>query len=68
MLFDRVAIEQFYRIFTYISQNRDETMGQARLVSRTASTTEARACNDLLKQAQTYLQRAKVVMKLDSHK
>uniref|UniRef100_A0A915ALZ8 RNA polymerase-associated protein CTR9-like protein n=3 Tax=Parascaris univalens TaxID=6257 RepID=A0A915ALZ8_PARUN len=47
------------RIFTYISQNRDETMGQARLVSRTASTTEARACNDLLKQAQTYLQRAK---------
>lgn len=35
-------------------------MGQARLVSRTASAAEARACSDLLKQAQTYLQRAKV--------
>ncbi|VDM39381.1 unnamed protein product [Toxocara canis] len=46
-------------MFTYISQNRDETMGQARLVSRTASATEARSCSDLLKQAQTYVQRAK---------
>lgn len=37
-------------------------MGQARLVSRTASAAEARDCGDLLKQAQTYLQRAKVFL------
>uniref|UniRef100_A0A0R3S7A6 Pinin_SDK_memA domain-containing protein n=1 Tax=Elaeophora elaphi TaxID=1147741 RepID=A0A0R3S7A6_9BILA len=34
-------------------------MSQARVVSRTASANEARACYDLLTQAQTYLQRAK---------
>uniref|UniRef100_A0A0N5AFT6 TPR_REGION domain-containing protein n=1 Tax=Syphacia muris TaxID=451379 RepID=A0A0N5AFT6_9BILA len=47
------------RFFSYISQNREENMGQARLVSRTASAAEARDCSDLLKQAKTYLQRAK---------
>ncbi|VDK18129.1 unnamed protein product [Anisakis simplex] len=46
-------------IFTYISDNRDETMSQARLVSRSTSANEARCCSDLLKQAQTYVQRAK---------
>ncbi|MFH4982123.1 hypothetical protein AB6A40_008832 [Gnathostoma spinigerum] len=47
------------RIFTYIASNRDETMSQARLVNRSVSSAEAHACNDLLKQAQTYVQRAK---------
>ncbi|VDN57955.1 unnamed protein product [Dracunculus medinensis] len=47
------------KIFNFISNCKDELMGQARLVSRTASAAEARACSDLLKQAQTYLQRAK---------
>ncbi|VDM97568.1 unnamed protein product [Thelazia callipaeda] len=47
------------RIFEYISRNKDDTMGQARLVSRTVSAHEARACYDFLTQAQTYLQRAK---------
>ncbi|VIO92177.1 TPR Domain containing protein [Brugia malayi] len=46
-------------IFEYISRNKDDTMSQARIVSRTASASEARACYDLLTQAQTYLQRAK---------
>lgn len=49
-----------FRIFEYISRNKDDTMSQARIVSRTASANEARACYDLLTQAQTYLQRAKV--------
>ncbi|MCP9258140.1 RNA polymerase-associated protein CTR9-like protein [Dirofilaria immitis] len=47
-------------IFEYISRNKDDTMSQARVVSRTASANEARACYDLLTQAQTYLQRAKI--------
>lgn len=42
-------------------------MSQARVVSRTASANEARACYDLLTQAQTYLQRAKVCCCFSMH-
>ncbi|KJH46483.1 tetratricopeptide repeat protein [Dictyocaulus viviparus] len=46
------------RMFTYISQNRDDTLSGVRYVSRTLAGEEARACTDLLRQAQTYLTRA----------
>uniref|UniRef100_A0A1I7XTC8 TPR_REGION domain-containing protein n=1 Tax=Heterorhabditis bacteriophora TaxID=37862 RepID=A0A1I7XTC8_HETBA len=47
------------RILSYISRNRDDTLAGARLVSRTLAGEEARECGDLLKQAQTYLARAR---------
>ncbi|KAK6057488.1 putative ATP synthase F1, epsilon subunit [Cooperia oncophora] len=46
------------RVFSYISTNRDEGISGSRYVSRTHAGDEARACDDLLKQAQTYLVRA----------
>ncbi|VDO20950.1 unnamed protein product [Haemonchus placei] len=48
----------FIKVFSYISNNRDETLSGSRYVSRTHAGEEARACDDLLKQAQTYLVRA----------
>ncbi|KAK5974817.1 RNA polymerase-associated protein CTR9 [Trichostrongylus colubriformis] len=46
------------RVFSYISATRDEALSGSRYVSRTHAGDEARACDDLLKQAQTYLVRA----------
>uniref|UniRef100_A0A914EKH2 RNA polymerase-associated protein CTR9 homolog n=1 Tax=Acrobeloides nanus TaxID=290746 RepID=A0A914EKH2_9BILA len=46
------------RIFTDISTASQEIMLRYRYLSRTACGNEARACDDLLKQAKTYLQRA----------
>ncbi|KAK6013696.1 tetratricopeptide repeat protein, partial [Ostertagia ostertagi] len=46
------------RMFSYISASRDEGLSGSRYVSRTHAGDEARACDDLLKQAQTYLVRA----------
>lgn len=45
-------------MFSFISGNKDETLSGVRYVSRTLAGEEARACSDLLKQAQTYLVRA----------
>ncbi|KAK0417353.1 hypothetical protein QR680_012959 [Steinernema hermaphroditum] len=46
-------------MFLFIANNRDESLTNARYVSRTVSQSEAGACSDLLKQAPTYVQRAK---------
>ncbi|KAJ1355322.1 hypothetical protein KIN20_012666 [Parelaphostrongylus tenuis] len=46
------------RMLAFISSNRDDTWGGSRFVSRTLAGEEARACTDLLRQAQTYLARA----------
>ncbi|KAK6741499.1 hypothetical protein RB195_009387 [Necator americanus] len=46
------------RMFSFVSGNKDETLSGVRYVSRTHAGEEARACGDLLKQAQTYLVRA----------
>ncbi|TKR78211.1 hypothetical protein L596_019056 [Steinernema carpocapsae] len=47
------------QMFQFIANNRDESLAAARYVSRTASATAAGACSDLLRQAQTYVQRAR---------
>ncbi|WKY00764.1 hypothetical protein Q1695_015079 [Nippostrongylus brasiliensis] len=46
------------RMYSFVSTSRDETLSGSRYVSRTLAGEEARACSDLLKQAQTYLVRA----------
>ncbi|KAJ1371510.1 hypothetical protein KIN20_033475 [Parelaphostrongylus tenuis] len=46
------------RMLTFISSARNDTCGGSRFVSRTLAGEEARACTDLLKQAQTYLAKA----------
>lgn len=46
------------RMYSFVSGSRDEALSGSRYVSRTHAGEEARACSDLLKQAQTYLVRA----------
>ncbi|KAE9416876.1 hypothetical protein Angca_004307 [Angiostrongylus cantonensis] len=46
------------RMFSFIASTRDDTLASSRYVSRTHAGEEARACADLLRQAQTYLARA----------
>ncbi|KAL3097804.1 hypothetical protein niasHS_000539 [Heterodera schachtii] len=46
------------RTFKHIASTPPEIVAKAKYVSRTACANEAKACMDLLKQAQTYLQRA----------
>ncbi|VDM54221.1 unnamed protein product [Angiostrongylus costaricensis] len=46
------------RMFSFIASTRDDTLASSRYVSRTHAGEEARACTDLLRQAQTYLARA----------